>query len=103
VDHTCNSSHNNHSDPILEEDLGQADSPSQSIFFYTHWPRGGKELEADMRRMGCLGLLEKSWRVQREEMVRELVTKERNHVYASTIRVRPDRWNGKIWSRVYRF
>jgi hypothetical protein len=32
------------------------------------------ELEADLRHMGCLGLLEKSLRVRCEEMVRELVT-----------------------------
>ena len=62
-----------------------------------------KELGADLRRMGCLGLLEKSWRVRREEMVRELVTGEANHVYASTIRGRPDRWNAELWSRVYGF
>jgi hypothetical protein len=49
------------------------------------------ELEADLRRMGCLGLWEKSWRVRCEEMVRELVTGEMNHVYASTTRGRPDR------------
>ena len=36
--------------------------------------------------MGCLGLLEKSWRLRREEMVRELVTGEVDQIYASTIR-----------------
>jgi hypothetical protein len=44
------------------------------------------ELEADLGRMGCFGLLEKSWRVRCEEIVRELVTGEVDHVYASTIR-----------------
>jgi hypothetical protein len=45
-----------------------------------------KELEADLRRMGCLGLLEKSWRVRREKMVRELVIGEVDHVYVFTFR-----------------
>jgi hypothetical protein len=61
------------------------------------------ELEADLRRMGCLGLREKSWRVRCEEMVRELVTGKVNQVYASTIRGRLDRWNAELWSRVYGF
>ena len=57
------------------------------------------ELEADLRRMGCLGLWKKSWTVRCEEMVRKLV----NQVYASTIRDRPDRWNAELWSRLYMF
>jgi hypothetical protein len=61
------------------------------------------ELEADLRRMGCLRLWEKSWRVRCEEMVRELVTGEVDQVYASTIRGRPDRWIAELWSRVYGF
>ena len=44
------------------------------------------ELEADLRRMSCLGLWEKFWRVQSEDIVRELVTGEVDHVYSSTIR-----------------
>ena len=61
------------------------------------------ELEADLRRMGCLGWWERSWRMRSEDMVRELVTGEVDHVYASTTRGRPDRWNAKLWSRVYVF
>ena len=53
--------------------------------------------------MGCPGLLEKSWRVQCEEMVRELVIGEVDQVYASTMRGRPDRWNAELWSKVYGF
>jgi hypothetical protein len=34
------------------------------------------ELEADLRRMGCIGLWEKSWRVRSEDMMRKLVTGE---------------------------
>jgi hypothetical protein len=62
-----------------------------------------KELEADLRRMGCLMLLEKSWRVRCEEMVRELVTGEVNQVYDSTVRGEPDMWNAELWSMVYGF
>ena len=61
------------------------------------------ELETDLRRMGYLGLWEKSWRVRSEDMVRELVTGEVDHIYTSTIRDRPDRWNAELWSRVYGF
>ena len=50
-----------------------------------------------------LGLLEKSWRVQQEEMMRELVTENVNPVYASTIRGRPNRWNAELWNKVYWF
>jgi hypothetical protein len=60
-------------------------------------------LDADFRRMGCLGLWEKSWRVRCEEMVRELVTGEVDQVYSSTIRDQPDRWNAELWTRVYGF
>jgi len=77
---------NNHGDPILEKDLGQTGSPPQAHVFISIGQEESKELEADMRRMGCLGLLEKSWRVRREEMVRKLVTGEVDQVYASTIR-----------------
>jgi hypothetical protein len=61
------------------------------------------ELEADLRRMGCHGLWEKSWRVRSENMLRELVTGEVDRVYASTIRGRPDRWNTELWGSVYGF
>ena len=61
------------------------------------------KLEADLRCMGCLGLWKKSWRVRTEDMVRELVTEEVDHVYASTIRGQPDRWNAELWSRVNGF
>jgi hypothetical protein len=36
-------------------------------------------------------------------MVRELVTREVDHVYAFTIRGRPDKWNAELWSRVHGF
>ena len=61
------------------------------------------ELGADLRHMGCLGLWEKSWRLRREDMVRELVTGEVDRVYTSTIRGRPDRWNAELWGSVYGF
>ena len=61
------------------------------------------ELESDLRRMGCLGLWEKSWRVRSEDMVKELVTGGVDRIYASTIRGRPDRWNAEVWSQVYGF
>ena len=59
------------------------------------------KLEADLRRMGCHGLWEKSWRVRSEDMVRELVIGKVDRVYASTIRGRPDRWNAELWGSVY--
>ena len=48
------------------------------------------ELEADFRRMDCLRLWEKSWRVRSEDMVRKLVTGGVDRIYAFTIRGRPD-------------
>ena len=44
------------------------------------------EWEADLRRMGCIGLKEKFGRVRSEDMVRKLVTGEVDCIYASTIR-----------------
>ena len=35
--------------------------------------------------------------------MRELVTGEVDHVYASTIRGQPDRWNAELWNRLYGF
>ena len=61
------------------------------------------ELEADLRRMGCHRLWEKSWRVRSEDMVRELVTREVDRVYASSIRGRSDMWNAELWDSVYGF
>jgi hypothetical protein len=61
------------------------------------------ELEADLRRMSCLGLWEKSWRVRSEDMVKELVTGEVDRVYASTIQGRSDRWNAELWGSVSEF
>ena len=61
------------------------------------------ELETDLRRMSCLGLWKKSWRVRSEDMVRKLVTTEVDRIYVSTIRDRPDRWNAELWSHVYGF
>jgi hypothetical protein len=54
------------------------------------------KLEADLRRMGCLGLWEKYWRVRSEDMVRKLVTGEVDRIYASTIRGQPDKWNAEL-------
>jgi hypothetical protein len=61
------------------------------------------ELEADLRRIGCLGLWKKYWRVRSEDMVRDLVIGEVDRVYASTIRGRPDRWNAEPWGSIYGF
>lgn len=60
----------------------------------------GKELEEDLKCMGCLRLFKESWRVQCEAMVRELVTGQMVEVYASTIRGQPDRWNAELWIKV---
>ena len=61
------------------------------------------ELEADLRHMGCLKLVEKSWRVRYEEMMKELINWEVNQIYASTIQSRPNIWNAELWSSVYGF
>ena len=55
-----------------------------------------KELEADLRHTRCFGLLEKSWRVRCEKMVRDLVTENMNQIHASSIQGRPNRWNAEL-------
>ena len=75
---------NHYGDPNPEEDRGQTGSLLQGARGHPNSRKGSNELEANLRRMACLMLWEKSWTVCCEEMVMESVTEEVDQVYAST-------------------
>ena len=62
---------------------------------------GLKELEDDLRRMGCVGLFQHSWRIRSEEMVRELVVGGVPPEFSKSVRGRPEAWTAQLWGRVY--
>ena len=52
-------------------------------------PEGGPEraqLEEDLRKMRCAGLLERPWGLKHEAIVRELIATKRPNVFDKTIR-----------------
>ena len=59
-------------------------------------------LEEDLTRIGCIGLLNKSWTVKEEKMVRELIVEAPNQ-YEGTIRARPETWEAGRWREAYGF
>lgn len=68
-------------------------------------PSGEREremLDADLRRMGCIGLRSQPWSVKDEEMVRELVEGSSNE-WDNTIRAAPKKWTEELWRGTYDF
>ena len=61
------------------------------------------QLEEDLRRMRCVGLLEQLWGLKQEEIVRELVAMECPNIFDGTIRDRPQLWTADLWRDVYNF
>lgn len=74
-------------------------------------PEGEKEraeLEQDLKRMRCKGLLRRPWDLKHEDIVRELVgvqdgTLERSNCFDNTIRDQPELWTVEAWREVYGF
>ena len=74
---------NHHGNPNPEDDHGQTGSLLQGARGHPTSRKGSNELEANLRRMTCLRLWEKSWTVRCEELVMELVTEEVDQVYTT--------------------
>ena len=65
-------------------------------------PTVRRELEEDLERIGCAGLLNKSWNVKDEGLVRELVKGAPNQ-FDHTVRCRLEKWNALVWRETYGF
>ena len=61
-----------------------------------------QELEENLTRIGCVGLLNKPWNIKDEEMVRELVEGAPNQ-FDHTIRCKPEKWTTLAWRETYGF
>ena len=61
------------------------------------------ELKEDLRRMRCIGLLERPWALKREELVRKLVQPECPNIFNGTIWDRPQLWTAELWRDTYEF
>ena len=60
------------------------------------------ELEEDLERIGCAGLLNKPWNVKDEGLVRELVEGAPNQ-FDYTVRCKPEKWTAVVWREAYGF
>ena len=65
-------------------------------------PTARQELEEDLERIGCAGLLNKPWNVKDEGLVRELVEGAPNQ-FNHTVRCKPKKWTALVWKEAYRF
>ena len=69
-------------------------------------PEGGQEhaqLEEDLKKIRCVGLLEQPWGSKHKDIVRELLAMERPNMFDTTIRDRPQQWTSELWREVYNF
>ena len=69
-------------------------------------PGGGQDrtqLEEDLNKMRCVGLLERQWSLKHEDTVRELIPMERPNMFDGTIQDRPQKWTSEVWREVYKF
>ena len=65
-------------------------------------------LKSDLEDLGCAGLLEQPWNLKNEEFIQQFVLirkgkLERNNMFDTTIRDRPEEWNASVLREVYDF
>ena len=65
-------------------------------------PTARQELEKDLTRIGCAGLLNKLWNIKDKGMVRELVEGAPNQ-FDHTIRCKLEKWTALVWRETYGF
>ena len=65
-------------------------------------PIARRELEEDLTRIGCVGLLNKPWNIKDEGLVRELVEGVSNQ-FDHTVRCKPGKWTALVWREIYGF
>ena len=58
-------------------------------------PTARRELEEDLTRIGCVGLLNKPWNIKDKGLVRELVEGAPNQ-FDHTVRCKPEKWTALI-------
>ena len=65
-------------------------------------------LKSDLEDLGCAGLLEQPWNLKNEDFIQQFVLiregkLERNNMFNTTIRDRPEEWTAGVWREVYNF
>ena len=65
-------------------------------------------LKSDLEDLGCAGLLERPWNLKNEDFIQQFVLiregkLERNNMFNTTIRDRPEEWIAGVWREVYNF
>ena len=65
-------------------------------------PIARQELEEDLTRIRCVGLLNKPWNIKDEGLVRELVEGALNQ-FNHTVRCKPEKWTALVWRETYGF
>ena len=65
-------------------------------------------LKEDLQGLGCAGLMERPWNLKNEEFIQQFVLiregkLERNNMFDTTIRDRPEEWTAGVWREVYDF
>ena len=65
-------------------------------------------LRMDLLSLGCVGLMDRPWNLKNEEFVQQFVLiregkLQRNNMFDTTIRDRPEDWTASIWREVYDF
>ena len=65
-------------------------------------------LKSDLEDLGCVGLLERPWNLKNEDFIQQFVLiregkLERNNMFDTTIRDRPEDWTTGVWREVYDF
>ena len=65
-------------------------------------------LKSDLEDLGCTGLLERPWNLKSEDFIQQFVLiregkLERNNMFDTTIRDRPEEWTAGVWREVYDF
>ena len=65
--------------------------------------RERNELEEDLKKMRCTGLLVRPWALKNEDIVQELIMVEQPNMFEGTIRDRREEWTAGVWKKVYIF
>ena len=65
-------------------------------------PTEKEQLKADLKKMGCEGLLVQLWTLKSREMVQEFL-RPRSNKWEGTIRRLPKKWTVDSWAEVYGF
>ena len=69
-------------------------------------PEGGQEcaqLEEDLKKMRCAGLLERPWSLKYKDLVQKLIAMERPNMFDMTIQDWLQQWTSELWREMYNF